>query len=64
MISIEGWKLKAVHLEELGVTHRSNYLPMLKRLAGDTDVKPLKVLADVMEPAHLKHYQRHRWGAL
>ena len=49
------------HLEELGLTHRSNYLPMLKRLSGDLDVKPLKILADVVEP--LKHYQRHRWGA-
>ena len=51
----------SLHLEELGLTHRSNYLPMLKRLAGESDVRPLRILADVVEP--LKHYQRHRWGA-
>jgi hexosaminidase len=43
-------------LEELGLTHRSNYLPMLQRLVGEEGVKPLRVLADVVEP--VKFYQR------
>jgi hexosaminidase len=33
---------------------------MLQRLAGDGNVEPLKVLADVVEP--VKDYQRHHWG--
>ena len=51
-------EVESVRLEGLGLTHRSNYLPMLERLAGGTDVKPLKILADVVEP--VKNYQRHR----
>jgi len=45
-------------LETTGVTHRSNYEPMLARLAGDAPVAPLRVLADVVEP--LKRYRRGR----
>jgi hexosaminidase len=48
-------------LEEVGLTHRSNYLLMLRRLAGDAPVEPLRVFADVVEP--VKNYQRPRWGA-
>jgi hexosaminidase len=43
-------------LEAFGLTHRSSYLPMLKRLVGDRPVEPLKVLADVVEP--VKEYGR------
>ncbi len=38
-------------LDGLGLTHRSSYLPMLKRLAGADPVEPLKTLADVVTPA-------------
>jgi len=37
-------------LEWLGLTHRSNYLAMLGRLAGTDDVAALRILADVVEP--------------
>jgi hexosaminidase len=50
-------EVESVRLEELGLTHRSNYLPMIERLAGGLDPKALKVLADVVEP--VKNYLRH-----
>jgi hexosaminidase len=37
-------------LEWLGLQHRSDYEPMLRRLAGTGDVLPVKVLADIVEP--------------
>ena len=40
----------------LGLTHESNYLPMLRRLAGREDIAALRVLADVVEPT--KDYTR------
>ncbi len=40
----------------LGVTHQSNYIPMLHRLAGTGDIQALRVLADVVEPT--KDYTR------
>ncbi|PYX31617.1 MAG: beta-N-acetylhexosaminidase [Acidobacteria bacterium] len=40
----------------LGLTHESNYLPMLRRLAGAEDVRSLRVLADAVEPT--KDYTR------
>ena len=33
-------------LEWLGLTHESNYVPMLRRLAGMEDIRSLRVLAD------------------
>ena len=39
------------HLIDLGLTHRSSYLPMLERLAGGDPIEPLKTLADVVQPA-------------
>jgi hexosaminidase len=44
------------HLDWLGLTHNSNYKPMLRRIAGSDEIAPLKVLADVVEPA--KDYHR------
>jgi hexosaminidase len=38
-------------LDQLGLTHRSGYLPMLRRLAGSDPVEPLNTLADVLTPA-------------
>jgi len=40
----------------LGLTHESNYIPMLRRLAGTEDVHALRTLADVVEPT--KDYTR------
>ena len=40
----------------LGLTHESNYVPMLRRLAGRKDIAALRVLADVVEPT--KDYTR------
>jgi hexosaminidase len=46
-------RLEAVsrELDQLGLTHRSSYLPMLHRLAGADPVGPLQTLADVVQPA-------------
>jgi hexosaminidase len=41
------------NLDWLGLTHNSNYRAMLKRLAGGDPIEPLKVLADVLQPAAL-----------
>ncbi len=40
----------------LGLTHESNYVPMLRRLAGGEDIRALRVLADAVEPT--KDYTR------
>jgi len=40
----------------LGLTHESNYVPMLRRLAGTEDIRTLRVLADAVEPT--KDYTR------
>ena len=34
----------------VGLTHKSSYVPMLRRLAGGQDVTALRILADVVEP--------------
>jgi len=39
-----------------GLTHESNYIPMLRRLAGSDDISALQNLADVVEPT--KDYTR------
>ena len=43
-------------LDFLGLTHNTSYVPMLQRIAGQEDVTPLKMLADVVEP--VKDYTR------
>ena len=43
-------------LEMLGLTHRSNYAPMLERIAGAEFLAPMRVLGDVVEP--VKEYAR------
>jgi hexosaminidase len=45
-------------LEEHGLTHIKNQAMMLRRLTRNQDIRPLKILVDVIEP--LKRYQRHR----
>jgi hexosaminidase len=43
-------------LDWLGLTHNSNYRPMLRRIAGSNDIEAVKTLADVVEP--VKDYTR------
>lgn len=43
-------------LDWLGLTHNSNYQPMLRRIADAADLTPLQTLADVVEP--VKAYAR------
>ena len=43
-------------LDWLGLTHNSYYEPMLRRLSGASDIAPLRMLADVVEP--VKDYTR------
>jgi len=43
-------------LDELGLTHRTSEMRMLRRMAGTDDIAPLVVLANVVEP--LKEYVR------
>jgi hexosaminidase len=49
----------SLQLEELGLTHEKNYAMMLRRLANQEDVAPLKTLVDVIEP--IKIYTRHQY---
>jgi hexosaminidase len=37
-------------LDRLGLTHNTDYIPMLQRIANAEDTAPLRVLADVVEP--------------
>ena len=46
----------SIELEELGLLHLKNRDMLLRRLSGSSDIKPLKVLAEAVEP--LKNYQR------
>ena len=46
----------SLDLEWLGLTHRSARMHMLHRMAGDADITPLRMLADVVEP--VKDYNR------
>jgi hexosaminidase len=43
-------------LDWLGLTHNTNYQPMLRRIANSEDISSLKTLADVVEP--VKEYKR------
>lgn len=45
-------------LDSLGLTHNTNYEPMLRRIAGSDDIAALKTLADVVEP--VKDYTREQ----
>ncbi len=49
-------EIESARLDELGLTHRSNYLPMLTRMVGAKGAESFKVLADTLEPA--KFYSR------
>jgi hexosaminidase len=45
-------------LDWLGLTHNSNYQPMLRRIADSNDFSPLQTLADAVEP--VKAYNREQ----
>jgi len=45
-------------LEELGLTHESNYQVILRRLANSENTDPLRTLVSVIEP--VKEYQRYQ----
>lgn len=47
----------SVRLEELGLLHLKNPDMLMRRLAGDAAIDPLKVLAEAVEP--LEGYERH-----
>ncbi len=48
-------------LDFLGLTHITNYLPMLQRIMGAQDAAGLRTLADVVEP--VKDYNREELAA-
>ena len=48
-------------LDFLGLTHNTNYIPMLQRVAGRQDATAIRVLADVVEP--VKDYSREELAA-
>ena len=49
-------------LDWLGLTHNSNYEPMLRRIAGSNDISALRTLTDVLEP--VKDYTREEIAAV
>ena len=48
-------------LDWLGLTHNSNYKPMLRRIAGSDHIAPVKTIANVVEP--VKDYHREELAA-
>lgn len=48
----------SAYLEDAGLQHKRNYEVLLRRLTGNRDTTPLRILVDVLEP--VKKYQRHR----
>ncbi|MGZ4789327.1 MAG: beta-N-acetylhexosaminidase, partial [Terriglobales bacterium] len=47
---------ESARLDSLGLTHNTNYEPMLRRIVGSNDTAALRVLADAVEP--VKDYTR------
>jgi hexosaminidase len=45
-------------LEELGLTHQKNFEMLLRRLANNGDIGPLRTLASIVEP--VKEYRRYQ----
>ncbi len=52
----ERLEVTSTWLEWLGLTHHSNYEPMLRRIAGSNDISAVQTLSDVVEP--VKDYTR------
>jgi hexosaminidase len=52
-------------LDRLGLTHRSNYVAMLNRLAAGDPVEPLQTLADVVQTATFgQRIRTHKYSQL
>ncbi len=50
------------YLEVVGTTHIKNQTQLLRHLAGQEEIAPLKIFVDVIEP--LKEYERNKDGKL
>jgi hexosaminidase len=48
------------YLEYTGIHHRSNYEPMLQRIAGAGPVEPVRVVADAVEPLGIEGRYKSR----
>ncbi|MCU1309920.1 MAG: Beta-N-acetylhexosaminidase [Candidatus Angelobacter sp.] len=48
-------------LDAYGLTHNTNYVPMLERMTGGSDAAALRTLADIVEP--VKGYAREQLAA-
>ncbi|MGB0714510.1 MAG: family 20 glycosylhydrolase [Phycisphaerae bacterium] len=52
--------ITSLRLEQWGLRHRSNFVTMIRRLAGNRNTKPLTELCRILEP--VKFYQRSAAG--
>jgi hexosaminidase len=53
--SVESWAEKSI-----GLLHRQQQLTALKKLAGKNEITPVKLFADMLEPAHYYHRQHEK----
>ncbi|MDR7088307.1 beta-N-acetylhexosaminidase [Cellvibrio fibrivorans] len=53
--SVESWAEKSI-----GLLHRQQQLTALQKLAGKSEIAPVKVFADMLEPAHYYHRQHEK----
>lgn len=52
---VAGWAEKSV-----GLLHRQQQLNALQKLAGENDITPVKIFAELLEPAHYYHRQHEK----
>jgi hexosaminidase len=55
MNSVESWAEKSI-----GLLHRQQQLTALQKLAGKNEITPVKLFADMLEPAHYYHRQHEK----
>jgi hexosaminidase len=53
--SVERWAEKSI-----GLLHRQQQLTALQKLAGKNEIAPVKIFADMLEPAHYYHRQHEK----
>ncbi|WP_331352895.1 beta-N-acetylhexosaminidase [Cellvibrio sp. UBA7671] len=53
--SVASWAEKSI-----GLLHRQQQLTALKKLAGKNEITPVKLFADMLEPAHYYHRQHEK----
>lgn len=53
--SVERWAEKSI-----GLLHRQQQYTALQKLAGKTEIAPVKLFADMLEPAHYYHRQHEK----